>query len=214
MIFVNDAKLPQTQASFLAFRIAFQETRERILLARQFPDCPQDGFGYLTEVPFLESVSPVVQLDLLAKTWQRHLSNDSFQGTLLDEAVIYAACERAAWCVENESMGVIRRYLQGGPVCTDLPPGREWSRDFRGLHLDVSSDADFLLISQFEDMSPEDAAEMKKDWGVDQERLEPLFDVLGEWHASPDMRTNLQGLLSQPEIESFYELFRLSVTAE
>ena len=52
MIFVNDVIMPQTGVSYLVFRIAFCETLERITLARQFPTSPQDGFGFLTEVPF------------------------------------------------------------------------------------------------------------------------------------------------------------------
>ena len=214
MIFVNDVNLPQTQASYLAFRIAFQETLERIVLARQFPDCPQDGFGYLTEVPFLTNVSPEVQLDLLARTWKNHISDEAIEGSLLDEAVIYAACERAPWWMENEATAVIKRYLQHGPQCSELKPGREWAKVFRNLHREVSSDADFLLVSQFEDMSPEDSREMKEEWGVDCERLEPLFDVLAQWHASPEMRSALDGLLMHREIEAISDLFRLSVPAE
>lgn len=214
VIFVNDAILPQTDVSYLVFRIAFCETLERITLARQFPKSPQDGFGFLTEIPFLANVSPAKQLDLLAETWERHNSVHAVEASLIDESVIYAACERAAWCLENESPAIVQRYLQGGPQTVDHARSKEWAKMFRKLHLGVSSDADFLLISQFEDMPPVVAAEIKEEWGVDPSRVEPLFEALGEWHPSPEMRTRLSGLLTKREINLVSDQFRFPVVAE
>jgi len=214
MIFVNDSMLPRTYLSYLAFRIAFCDTLERITLAYQFPDSPQEGFGFLTEVPFLANVSPAVQLELLAKTWQKHLSDHSIEASLLDESVIYAACERAAWCLENESPAIIKRYLNGGPLTVDQMPGPHWADDFRELHLTVSADADFLMISQFEDMPPAVAAATRERWGVDSSRITPLIEALGEWNPSPEMRTHLAGLLTRREIELVSDQFRFSVVAE
>jgi len=214
MIFVNDAILPQTDVSYLVFRIAFCETLERITLARQFPDSPQTGFGYLTEVPFLVNVAPAIQLDLLSRTWERHNSAHPVEASLLDESVIYAACERAAWCLEHESPSIIQRYLQGGPKTIDHASSQEWAELFRKLHLGVSADADFLLISQFEDMPPVVAAEIKEEWGVDPLRIEPLFEALQEWHPSPEMRHRLSGLLTKREIDLVSDQFRFPVVAE
>jgi len=214
IIFANNAILPQTDVSYLVFRIAFCETLERITLARHFPSSPQDGFGFLTEVPFLSNVSPAVQLDLLAATWERHNSDHPVEATLLDESVIYAACERAAWCLENESPAIIKRYLQGGPQIIDWSRLEEWADMFRKLHLGVSADADFLLISQFEDMPPVVAAEIKEEWSVDPSRIEPLFEALGEWHPSPEMRNRLSGLLTKREIDLVSDQFRFPVVAE
>ncbi len=214
MIFINDAKLPRSEASYLAFRLAFQETFERISLARQFRECTQDGFGYLTEVPFLSGVSPMVQLELLASTWSRHFSEADFSGTLLDEAVIYAACERAAWSLENESLSVIKRYLAKGPVCNALIPRREWSREMRRLHESLCADADFLLISQFEDLPPGEADVLKREWGIEDARLQPLFDCQERWFAASGMRDNLAGLLTPAEIELVSELLHLPVAAD
>lgn len=214
MIFINDVKLPHSQASYLAFRIAFQETLERISLARQFRDCSQDGFGYLTEVPFLSNVAPMVQLELLADTWHRHISEDCFPGTLLDEAVIYAVCERSAWSMENESLAVIQRYLNRGPWGELLIPARSWSHQLRKLHADVSVDADFLMISQFEDIFSDEATALKQDWGIDPARLEPLFECQQRWYPSPNMRDHLNGLLSPSEIDFVTEMFRLPIAAK
>ncbi len=214
MIFVNDAIMPQAGVGYLVFRIAFCETLERITLARQFPTSPQDGFGFLTEVPFLANVSPAVQLDLLAATWERHNSVHPVEASLMDESVIYAACERAAWCLENESPSIIKRYLQGGPQIIDWSRLEKWAEMFRKLHLGVSADADFLLISQFEDMPPFVAAEIKEEWSVNPSRIEPLFEALGEWHPSPEMRNRLSGLLTKREVELVSDQFRFPVVAE
>jgi len=214
IILVNNAILPQTDVSYLVFRIAFCETLERITLARHFPSSPQDGFGFLIEVPFLSNVSPAVQLDLLAATWERHNSDHPVEATLLDESVIYAACERAAWCLENESPAIIKRYLQGGPQIIDWSRLEEWADMFRKLHLGVSADADFLLISQFEDMPPVVAAEIKEEWSVAPSLIEPLFEALGEWHPSPEMRNRLSGLLTKREIDLVSDQFRFPVVAE
>ena len=214
MIFINEAKLPRSHASYLAFRIAFQETWERITLARQFPECAQDGFGFLTEVPFLSTVSPMVQLDLLAQTWQRHICNEDHTGTIIDEAVIYAVCERSAWSMENESRGVIERYLLRGPDCKELVPERSWSADFRRLHAELSTDADFLLISQLEDLPPQEASKLKKQWGMDSVDLEPLFDCQSRWFPSPSLRENLTGLLSHQEIDFVSGQLGLPLVAE
>jgi hypothetical protein len=65
MLSIASDILPQTCISYVAFRIAFCETLERITLAKQVGG-HIDGFGYLTEVPFLGSVPPQIQLDLLA----------------------------------------------------------------------------------------------------------------------------------------------------
>lgn len=214
MIFVNDAILPRTDVSYLVFRIAFCETLERIILAHQFPESPQDGFGFLTEIPFLVNVSPAKQLDLLAETWERHHSVHAVEASLMDESVIYAACERAAWCLEYESPAIVQRYLQGGPQSVDHSHSKEWAEMFRKLHLGVTSDADFLLISQFEDIPPVVASEMKDECGLDPSRVEPLFAALGEWHPAPEMRTRLSGLFTKREVDLVSEQFCFPVVAE
>lgn len=95
--------LPNNTLSYLAFRIACLDTLERIVLARQFNPEAAEGFGYLTEVPFLRAVPPQVQLDLLSETWQKHLHRERFEGDLVDESVLFAVCETAARVAEQES---------------------------------------------------------------------------------------------------------------
>ena len=64
MITIANDKLPQNLLSYIAFRIAFLDTMERISWTLQFESQDDDRFGFLTEVPFLRSVPPHVQLDV------------------------------------------------------------------------------------------------------------------------------------------------------
>lgn len=214
MLHLNECTLPKTKLSYLVFRISFCETLDRFTLSRQFPSTTQEGFGYLTEVPFLKNVAPAVQLDLLARTWHRHRCPMRHEATLLDESVIFAACERAAWCLENESFAVIQQYLQGGPVTTERRIDPMWSREIRELHQEIGGEADFLLLGQFEDLPPWMAEEMREECGVTGRDLEPLFEALGRWHPSSEMNRHLAGLLTEREIELVSELFRTPLVAE
>jgi len=191
--------LPQTCLSYLAFRVSFFETIERIALARQMDEDTADCFGFLTEVPFLRGVPPHVQLDLLAETWHKHVAAERFDATLVDESIVYASCETAARLVEEDKETYLS-FLDGGPLDVEMAPDEYLASELRNLHLNLSNEGDFLLISQFEDMLPDEAREMKAKFGLKQGRLEPMFDVLGRWSMTADFLMNLTGLLTKREI--------------
>ncbi|MGH7199658.1 MAG: hypothetical protein ACREJB_03575 [Planctomycetaceae bacterium] len=198
MLHIETRPLPQTSLSYLAFRVAFHETLERLTLARQMGE--EDGcFGYLTEAPFLRGVPPQVQLDVLADTWSRHTARERFAATVIDEAVIYAACETAAFLAEEEPAG-LRGFLRGGPLKVHLQPGPFLAAELRSLHLNLPGDGDFLLLTQFEDLPPREARRMKRHFGLKRSRCEPLFDLLGRWHVAPGLSERLIGLLTPREI--------------
>lgn len=199
MLTIATDVVPRTSLSFVAFRVAFQDTLERISLARQVGDDAYGGFGYLTEVPFLRAVPPLVQLDLLADTWSRHIAEESFQASLVDESVIYAACETAANIAEHDREG-LSRFLAGGPAAVDSVDLDGLTADLRAMHLSLASEGDFLLISQFEDIDPEESRRLKRRFRIDEKRLESMFEVLGRWHASPEFAERLAGLLRTEEI--------------
>lgn len=199
MLAICTDTLPQTCLTYLAFRLSFRETLERIALAQQMGDDAENCFGYLTEVPFLRSVPPHVQLDLLAETWSKHVSSERFEGDLVDESVIYAVCETAAQIVEAAPDDVAR-YLRGGPQRVNVTPDHSLASELRSLHLDLENEGDFLLISQFEDMKPDEARLLKRKFRLDPKKIEALFDVLGRWNVSPKFAGNLSGLLSEREI--------------
>ena len=199
MLSIASDILPQTCISYVAFRIAFCETLERITLAKQVGG-PADGFGYLTEVPFLHAVPPQIQLDLLAETWAKHLSDTPEEATLIDESVIYAICETASHLVQHQPK-TVRSILKTGPLELELRVNRQLAGDLQALHLNLSNAGDFLMISQFEDMPPQEARPLKEQFGMDEGRLEAMFDVLGRWYPRPNFLKDLEGLLIPKEID-------------
>lgn len=199
MLSIASDILPQTCISYVAFRIAFCETLERLTLAKQV-GATLDGFGFLTEVPFLQAVPPQVQLDLLADTWTKHLSEMSEEATLLDESVIYAVCETASQLV-NHQPKTVASFLNRGPLEVTMRIDHHLATELQALHLNLSNAGDFLMISQFEDMPPEDARPLKQQFGMDESRLDVMFDVLERWHPQSNFLSKLQGLMMPHEIE-------------
>ena len=198
MLVVAGEVLPNNVLSYLAFRVAFLETLERLALARQVGD-EDEEFGFLTEVPFLSAVPPQVQLDLLAETWRKHSVPRRVSATLLDEAVVYAVCETAAHIAEDDPR-LVERCMACGPRAGRFVADEYLSTALRNLHLSLPSEGDFLLISQFEDMPPSEARRLKQELRLDEERLQPLFDALGRWNISAGFLRNLRGLFSDREI--------------
>lgn len=211
MLSIASDILPQTGLSYVAFRIACCETLERITLARQVGGIV-DGFGFLTEVPFLQAVAPPVQLDLLAETWAKHLSEIAEEATLLDESVIYAVCETASQLV-NHQPKTVKSFLEKGPLEIDLRIDYQLAANLQNLHLNLSNAGDFLMISQFEDLPPDEARSLKEQFGLDENRLEPMFEVLGRWHPRPEFLENLQGLLLPKEIQRMGRVLKLPSVA-
>ncbi|MDA1018089.1 MAG: hypothetical protein O3A00_26985 [Planctomycetota bacterium] len=205
MLRINTDILPQTCLTYLAFRVSFRETYERILLARQVNE-EAEGFGFLTEVPFLKAVPPHVQLDLLAETWKKHSGRRRSNASLVDESVVYAACETAARIVDDEPQ-MISHFLDSGPTEFTLAVDRSLSAQLRSLHLNLSNEGDFLLISQFEDTHPDEARWLKDEFELDNARFESMFEVLGRWHFSPDFDANLKLLLTDREIARIASVF-------
>ncbi len=200
MLAIAKDSLPQTCLSYFAFRLAFGNTLERIALESQVGnEVGMDPFGYLTEVPFLRNVPAHVQLDLLAETWQKHIAKETVQATLVDEGVVYAACETAARIVENEPDS-IPRYVDCGPLDVHIEIDHFLASELRNLHLSLSNEGDFLLISQFEDMHPDESRRLKKQFNLEEDELEAMFEVLGWWYVSADLMRNLDGLLTEREI--------------
>jgi hypothetical protein len=199
MLFIAGERLPRSDLTYLAFRVAFLETLERIVLSRQFDDSIE-VFGFLTEVPFLTGVAPHVQLDLLADTWSRHSSRRRIQASLVDESIIYAACETAARVAGSEPTVITHCMITGPKACSvevdGFLPG-----ELRNLHLGLANEGDFLLISQFEDLEPDDAADLKEQFRLDLQRLDEMFDALGRWYVQPHLAARLDGLLTDRELQ-------------
>ncbi len=205
MLAFSGETLSDTDLCYLAFRVSFQETLEHFAFARTSNDDLFDDFGFLTEVPFLRNVAPQVQLDLLAATWRKHVSRRTVEATLIDESVMYAVCETAANLADDHPT-VITHAIISGPQSVSIAVDGALADSFRRLHLSLPSEGDFLLISQFEDMAPDDADEAKEQLCFDTVRQTELFDVLGRWVVSHDLFADLEGLLTEREIARTNEI--------
>lgn len=213
MLKIGESRLNYTSLTYLAFRAAFRDTHEWMVLDRQLKASRLEGYGYLTEVPFLQSVPPQVQLDLLAETWSRLVSGDAQTCSLIDEAVLYSVCETTARLVE-EQPNELKRYIEKGPMQFSLQLDQWLVSRIRALHLSLPIEGDFLAISQFEDMPPEEAVRFKTKLGLDETRLESLFDLLGRWHVSNNFKHNLKHLLTEREIEVVERTIQLQPIVE
>lgn len=199
MLTIAQHLLPNNTLSYLAFRIACLDTLERIVLARQFGPDAAEGFGFLTDVPFLRAVPPQVQLDLLSETWQKHTHRERLDGDLVDEAVLYAVCETAARIAEQETQQ-FAGWSKQGPRRLSMPSAAGLPAKLRQVHLALPNEGDFLLISQFEDLPPFEALSLKAEFGLEPSKCDALFEVLGRWHVSPGFAGRLSGLLTDREI--------------
>lgn len=198
MINFSSKSLPYSERVYVALRIAFLETQERLALAEQLELEDHRAFGYLTQVPFLKSVPAQVQLDLLLDLWDKHLSKETFSATYLDEAIVYAACETAAKLVRTEPQHV-ERILASGPLKSSVSVTREFSEELQKLHLDYAGDGHFLLLSQFQDLSPEQSEKSKEEYGIVNGKCDSLFDAMGRWNVRADFKDRSCGLLTDDE---------------
>ncbi len=200
MLTICDALLPNNTTCYLAFRVAFLDTMERIALARQFGPEAAEGFGFLTEVPFFRAVPPQVQLDLLSETWRKHIHcRERLIASLVDEAVLFAVCENAARVAEQEP-SQMKFWGEAGPRRAAVSSKGSLADRLRKVHLSLPNEGDFLLISQFEDLPPFEGLALKAQFGLEPRRCDEMFDVLGRWHVTAGFAGRLTGLLTEREI--------------
>ena len=206
MLFVGSKSVPRSDLAYAAFRVSFLDTGERIVMARQLELAADRSFGYLTQVPFLRHVPPHVQLDLLANTWSKCSSHRAYRANLVDESVLYAACETAAQMVRNEPT-TVERFLRHGPVPFIGAIDHTQADALQKFHLDLDNSGNFLLLSQFQDIPPGEAFPLKRKYGIQQSECECMFDVLGRWYVSSGLLEKTRGLLTHTEAEQSRSLF-------
>ncbi|NLX99707.1 MAG: hypothetical protein GXY83_26725 [Rhodopirellula sp.] len=195
----HTVRLPQSDLAYVAFRLALQETLTDIEIhdLEEEPDYP---VGYLSEVPFLEQVPLPVQVDLLADTWARHRKPDLVEASLLDAAIVYTACETAGRII-NDSPEVAVAWLHDGPRKVPSRIIKRASHQLEELFDEFWDDRDFLLIEQFQDLSPDHARYIKTMLRLPDEVIEPMYAALERWNVSPHVAANLVGLLANAEIQ-------------
>lgn len=205
MLTICNEPLPVSETVYIAFRLACCDTLERMVLAEQIEDPSEPAFGCLTQVPFLRQVPPHVQLDVIVETWRKHTSSETVAADLVDESVIYAVCETASQLVVSDPP-TAQRLLSQGPVDVADRPCLRMSREIQAVHLDLSNEGDFLLISQFQDIPVDDALELKTKFGLDPAACEPMFELLGRWHVGADFVRRAGGLLNAVEAARVFAL--------
>ena len=198
MLLIGQTTLPRTPVTYVAFRNALFDTAERMALAQQMGTVDCRPLGFLTEVPFLKRCAPQVQIDCLLDTWRKHLHPSAKVGTLLDEAVLYAVCESTARMVEREPH-VVSRLLDGGPLAHTPPLTESLVERLRKLHLEMDNDGDFLLISQFEDIPPDEAAPLREKFGLTLDRVESMEEPLSRWRMRASWPSRTRGLVNTNE---------------
>ena len=198
MLLIGQTTLPRTPVTYVAFRNALLDTAERMALAQQMGTIDCRPLGFLTEVPYLKRCAPQVQIDCLLDTWQKHLHPEPQEGTLLDEAVLYAVCESTARMIEREPH-VVARLLDGGPIAHTPPLTESLVERLRKLHLEMDNDGDFLLVSQFEDIPPEEADPLRERFGLSLERVESLEEPLSRWRMRSSWPSLTRGLMNPSE---------------
>lgn len=205
MLNIASTPVADSDVAYAAFRIAFLETLERATLAAQMGE-PGNLYGFLTEVPFLRGVAPQVQLDALLATWAKHVSPEQYEADLVDESVLYAVCETSARVLRNERE-LASRWMAKGPRLFTADVDGMLADQIQGLHLEMANDGDFLLISQFQDIPPDEARQLKRKFDLEDSTCEVLFDLLGRWHVSPEFSQRGAGLLTSREMGTTHVVF-------
>ncbi len=126
----------------------------------------------------------------------------------MDEAVIYAACETSARVVKSDPKS-IRRFLRGGPRPLFPVLDDRLADSLHALHVNLSSQGDFLLISQFQDLPPAEADLLKAKFKLSTAACEPLFEALGRWHVHSSFVSRAKGLLTGQEANKVAGILQL-----
>ena len=165
----HNVRLPQNDLAYVAFRIALQDTLSNIELHLDLEEEPDLPVGYLTEVPFLEQVPLPVQVDLLADAWARHFKPDLIEASLLDAAIVYAACMTAGHIIDDMPE-VALVMLRDGPRKVHPRIIRRASDRLEEMFEGFWDDRDFFLIEEFQGLPPDHAKRVKYLLGLTKER--------------------------------------------
>jgi hypothetical protein len=200
MLKIGHDFLPQSLLSYVAFRVALRNTWEQLelVVSGAVNSDGEDCEGFFGEVPFLRGTPLHIQLDALGATWQKHVSGKPHTADLLDESIIYAACEFAAQTTEHDPERV-HWALRNGPFDVSVSVDHDLAAELRQLYLRLSNDGEFLLIGQFLDLPPDESSDWKRQLGIDERRLDVLFDTLGRWHVSRQFLGGLSGIVTEAE---------------
>ena len=135
---------------------------------------------------------------------------DLIEASLLDAAILYAACKTAGRII-HDMPEVAVAWLRGGP--RKVPPRiiKRAPQRLEELFEAFWDDQDFLLIEEFQDLPPDHARQLKDMLRLPDEVIEPMYAALERWNVSPKVAANLVGLLTDAEIAEAMPLLEAGV---
>jgi hypothetical protein len=196
---------PVNEVSYAAIRLAAKDTLAQ--LAAQLDHDPgqaDDKVGYLGAVELLQSLTTQAQLRLLGDAWARHRAAHAHQGTFLDAAVVYAACETAADLI-RQSPEVAREYLAGAPRRVFFPVSKRLADRIEETFKDVFwQEVDMLRGDAPWPQTDAEMAQAETDLRLPEGSFKPLLDALtalaGEEEAIDPRLDQLLGVLTPEEV--------------
>jgi hypothetical protein len=155
---------------------------------------PEGTQGFMEwRVPMLSGVPVLAQIDLLASVWARHNATRACQATLLDAALLFAACLEGA-VVVKDFREVARVYLKEAPRQLDIRLD-SWTMDrlvamYRRWWPSFDPGLGSALVG-LEDYPP---------------RLRRPLEVAGrDADLSPGLERRFAGLLTPAEMRRFFQ---------
>ena len=193
----NDRPYPQNDLSYLAFLVTAYRNLHQVQLAydiAQTDSRRHEVQGFLDEVPILADLPLAMQIDVLAEVWARHNAKRVYRASLLDGAVLYAAC-REATDTFGVDPGLVRLYLKGGTRDLDLRLDR-WTYH----HLQTLYQRWWRTFDPGRVHGPLDLEDYPP------RMVEPLEAARELTELSPNLEKNLGGLLNPAEIRHYVAL--------
>jgi len=206
--YADQPRLPQTVLAYVAFRLCYFDLltdldTEAMVGTSDFDDAP---FGFLTQVPFFQTVPPAVQLDLLASVWAKHHSPQVQPAMLIDAAVLWAIFNDAGRIGLEVWEGNLALLLDDGPRSVTVTMDESLDEQWKEMFDEFWDDVDFLSLEDMQDMPPDDAKALREQFGIPEEWVDAMFAVLNRARASEAILNNLRGLLADTEIEDHRNL--------
>ncbi|MGO8748968.1 MAG: hypothetical protein ACLQNE_23640 [Thermoguttaceae bacterium] len=93
-------------------------------------------------------------------------------------------------------------WLKDGPRKVPTRLIKKTPLQLEDLFDEFWDDRDFLLIEEFQDSSPGHARQIKDFLGLPDEAVESMYAALERWNISPNVATNLDGLMTDAEIQA------------
>ena len=154
----------------------------------------QEAHWFLDVVPLLSHLPGSIQIDLLATVWTRHTAKRVYQASLLDGAVLYAACREAAETLTADPQ-MVRRYLTDATRDLDIRLDR-WTLS----HLKTLYQRWWRSFDPSRVASPADLVDFP------QRMVEPLEVAQHYLDVDLDLGKKLRGLVRPDEIRHFVAL--------